>query len=119
MLFILFSNVDTFSVDKQLELSERLRTMESTLQVIALQEVKPKNGRYAKSVEEYKLEGYNIIEYNLDANKGRGLLLYVKRDVKCNTVELSTNYCEHRSVEIKSSEKDSVIIMSVYRNPNG
>ena len=41
-LYIMFSNVDTFNVAKQLELSERLKVMENTPQVIALQEVKPK-----------------------------------------------------------------------------
>lgn len=114
----MFSNVDTFSVDKQLELSERLKIMERTPQIIALQEVKPKNSRYAKSAEEYKLDGYNIMEYNIDANEGRGLLLYVRRDVVCNTVELSTDYCEHSSIEVKTSEGNSAIVTSIYRSPN-
>lgn len=110
--------MDTFSFDKQLELSERLKITENTPQVIALQEVKPKNNRYVKSAEEYKLDGYSIIEYNIKENEGRGLLLYVKGDITCNTVELSTEYCEHSSVEIKTNDGNNALITSVYRSPN-
>lgn len=80
-LFILFSNVDTFSTNKQIKLKERLQLMEQTPQIIALQEVKPKNCRYEKFIEEYKLDGYDIIEHNLSAKEGRGLLLYVRDDI--------------------------------------
>lgn len=37
---------------------------------------------------------------------------------KCNTVELSTDYCEHSSVEVKSGNGESLIITSVYRSPS-
>ena len=36
----------------------------------------------------------------------------------CNTVELSTTYCEYGSVAIELSEGNSVLITSVYRSPN-
>lgn len=114
----MFSNVDTYSADKQLELSERLKLMEHTPQVIALQEVKPKNYRYEKSIAEYKLDGYDIVEHNLNANEGRGLLLYVKENTKCTSVELSTNYSEYCSIELKNGSGETVMVTSVYRSPN-
>lgn len=65
-IYILFTNVDTFSLDKH---------------IIALQEVKPKNARHEKTIEEYSIKGYEIITHNLETIEGRGLLLYVKKDL--------------------------------------
>lgn len=44
--------------------------------------------------------------------------MYVKREVMCKIVQLSTGYCEHRSFAVKFSKENSVFIMSVYRSPN-
>lgn len=91
----MFSKVDIFSLDKQLELNERLKLMENKLHVIALQEVKPKNFRFEKSAQEYNLEGYVIVEHNLWADFGGGLLLYARDGISYYNVLLDTNYCEH------------------------
>lgn len=91
--------------------------MENLPHIIALQEVKPKNVRYERSVEEHTIEGYEIITHNLDVREGRGLLLYVKKDLKCNTVELNSKFSEHASVEVKC-ENDSLLVTSVYRSPD-
>ncbi|KAG7153996.1 putative Endonuclease-reverse transcriptase-containing protein 11, partial [Homarus americanus] len=67
----LFRNIRNLQ-DKLIELNAQLKEMENTLQVIALQEVKPKHYRYEWITAEYNLEGYDIREQNLLNKEGRG-----------------------------------------------
>ena len=47
--------------------------------IIALQEVKPKNFKFARTLAEYNLEGYEFIHRNLEKqDNGRGLLVYIR-----------------------------------------
>ena len=81
-LFIMFSNVDIFSLDKRLEMGNILKTMEIQPQIIALQEVKPKNYRFERTSADYLLDGYDFVEQNLFSDMGRGLIIYVKKLLK-------------------------------------
>ena len=92
--------------------------MENAPQIIALQEVKPKNCTYERTLEEYKINGYEIIDHNLYTQEGRGLLMYVRSGMKCNNVELNTQCCEYCSIEVKCKNNVSVLITSIYRSPN-
>ena len=51
----MFTNVDTYSRDKILELNALIKSFDNPPHLIALQEVKPKNYRYERILEEYKL----------------------------------------------------------------
>ena len=88
---IWFSNVDVLTVDKLNELKVRITDANKHLpQVIALQEVKLKNYRYDRSVEEYQISGYEIIEKNLTGNIGRGLMIYIQKGLKYRSVNYNT-----------------------------
>ncbi len=63
------------------------------------------------------MDGYEIIEQNLHSEIGRGLLVYVKKGIRFNTVELKTKYNEYCCVEIVCS-KSKVLITSLYRSPS-
>lgn len=113
-LFIIFSNVDIFSIDKILELSTKLKEMEYTPHITALQEVKPKHYRYEWTLLEYKLKAY-MLEQNLYNGEGRGLLIYTKEGTKFNTVELMSDNCEYCCTEVSVSG-GTVLITSIYRS---
>lgn len=76
---VMFSNVDVFSNDKLNELKAKISEDEEPPQIIAIQEVKPKNFRYERDIIEYTIQGYEIYGENLKQGVGRGLLLYILR----------------------------------------
>ena len=64
-LNVLYSNLDVFTKDKMLELSARIKAMDSMPNIIALHKVKPKNAKYERISEEYKLKEYDYVSCNL------------------------------------------------------
>ena len=71
-LIVLFSNVDTFNIDKLHEIRARLAILDSKPHIIALSEVKPKNFKFERDLSEYTIERYEIIPMNLKKDdKGR------------------------------------------------
>ena len=79
---VMFSNVDVYTVDKRRELVNRLSVGRKP-DVIAIQEVRPKNSRYERDMVEYEIEGYDIYDRNvIGTDVGRGLLLYVDESLK-------------------------------------
>ena len=53
---VMFSNVDVYTVDKKRELISRLSVGRKP-DVIAIQEVRPKNRRYERDMVEYEIIG--------------------------------------------------------------
>lgn len=85
--------------------------------IIALKEVIPKNYRYERDLIEYVLEGYEIVERNIQNEDGRGLLTYVKSGVNFNTVDFKTHFCEHCCIDVCCSY-GNLLVMSMHRSPN-
>lgn len=102
------SNVDVYSMDKRRELETRIKEMKVLPSIICLQEVKPKNYRYERTTAEYILDGYEIVEQNLHSDMGRGLIIYVRRDLRFTTVELATKYEEYCCVEISDKKRQDI-----------
>lgn len=116
----MFSNVDVLTQDKKRELICRLQELDvgDKPDVIALQEVRPKNSRLERELAEYCLDGFELYEKNVaETDKGRGLLVYVRRELFVIEVEMSQQYCEYLCIEVKC-KSGSVLIASIYRSPN-
>ena len=115
--WIYFSNVDVLTSDKIEELRGRIRMSEVVPKIIVLQEVKPKNVRYQRFLEEYKLDGYTCIQRNFYSEEGRGIFMYIKENVLYSEVEFQTRYCEYLAIKITGKGK-SLLFVSIYRSPS-
>lgn len=115
---IMVSNVDVFSQDKLRELKHRLQESNVNPHIIALQEVRPKNYRFERMLVEYSIDGYEMLEKNvINAGEGRGLLLYIRRNMSFIEINLKHQYCEYICLEVKGVN-DTILIASVYRSPS-
>ena len=70
--------------------------------IIALQEVKPKNFKFARTMAEYNLKGDEFIHRNLEKqDNGPGLLVYISSDIHYNPVTFEQEFtipkCESKS----------------------
>lgn len=114
----MFSNVDVYTEDKINELRMKLKNMTMPPHIIALQEIRPKHHRYERVLSEYALDGYEIAGKNINlSDEGRGLLMYLRKGMKYNIVNLTTNYCEYLCVEVKGNV-DNLLVTSLYRSPS-
>ena len=87
--------------------------------IIALQEVKPKNFKFARTMAEYNLEGYEFIHRNLEKqDNGRGLLVYISSEIHYTPVTFEQEFTEYLSVKVNQSDKDTLLFSSIYRSPN-
>ena len=117
-LIVLFSNVDTFNIDKLHEIRARLALLDSKPHITALSEVKPKNFKFERDLSEYTIERYEIIPMNLKKDdKGRGMLLYILDSVKYIQVEMNTQFQEYICVAIELKRSEKLLFTSIYRSP--
>ena len=115
---VFYSNVDVFSHDKLNELKYRLKESQVSPHIIALQEVRPKNFRFQRMLVEYSLDGYEIVEKNVTHDReGRGMLVYVRKDMAYTEVTMEQKYCEYICIELKGLD-EKILITSVYRSPS-
>ncbi len=84
--------------------------------IIAVQEVFPKNSEVQPDKVTYETNGYELFLGN--NMEKRGVALYIKDDIKANEILLLTSYEEAVWCEIKLKGKDKLIVGSVYRSPN-
>ena len=81
--------------------------------IIALQEVKPKNFKFARTKAEYNLEGYEFIYRNLEKqDNGRGLLVCISSDIHYTPV-FEQEFIEYLSVKVNLSNKDTLLFSSL------
>lgn len=62
--FVIFTNADTFSVDKIHAIRACLKLMQEKPAVIFVSEVKAKNFKFDRQLPEYTIEGYDILPVN-------------------------------------------------------
>ena len=87
--------------------------------IIALQEVKPKNFKFVRTMVEYNLKGYEFIHRNLEKqDNGRGLLVYISSDIHHTPVTFEQEFTEYLSVKVNLSDKNTLPFSSIYRSPN-
>lgn len=115
-LKILFTNVDTLTKEKVIELRHKISGEQLPPQVIAPQEVKPKNFN-EKNRMEYYIEGYEMLTKNLATKCGRGLLLYIQKGIHYEEVVFDAKATEYIAAKIIGKNK-YVLLVSIYRSPN-
>jgi endonuclease/exonuclease/phosphatase family metal-dependent hydrolase len=116
---VLYTNADQLK-NKLTELEIRVEELQPW--IIAITEVKPKHSRYNTSEGEYMLEkqpNYNVYSKNVDGEAGRGLLLYVNKNLKCSEAKIDSHFEEFLAVEIQLNGNDTLLVVLVYRSDAG
>ena len=111
----MYTNCDVLTAGKKLELLNLVEAEKP--QVIALTEIKPKQGM-ALSPEILTVAGYDEVFHNLD-NPGRGIAVLCRKGIKATLnkgVEYS-NFSEVILINIEL-EKSRLILGTIYRSPN-
>jgi hypothetical protein len=83
--------------------------------------VKPKNSRCKPHLAEYSLTevgNYKMFGKNLEKDNGRGLLLYINKELNGNEVQMESNFEENLFVQIKLNNNDKLLIGIIYRSPS-
>ena len=88
--------------------------------VICLTEVLPKNLRYALNQTELNNKGYDCFSKTDEKNSHRGVLIYVKTNIKAQEVNVVGQDVVKDTiwVEIHLTNGDTALIGCVYRSPN-
>ena len=87
--------------------------------ILGINEVLPKNFSRNINVEEFNLDGYEMIAHpNVPNNKGRGSLLYIRNDIKYNQQFFSEGndiFDYSIYIEIKLNGQDKLLCSCMYR----
>ena len=106
--------------NKMTELETRLRGF--LPHIIGITEVKPKNISSNVCEAEFNLSNvgnYYMFSRNLDNNIGRGIILYVDKQLPAVEVHMDTKFEEHVFVSIALNKSESALIGLIYRSPSG
>ena len=81
-----------------------------------------RNFKKTLSLVEYNIVGYNTEALNIVQDTGRGMLLFIKKDIKYKLVDISlfTDSVPQEVIacEVVTNNGNSLIIACVYRSPN-
>ena len=88
--------------------------------MIAVTEVNSKVTSDSTEMCEYQLKGYDMFYVNQSPNEGRGLILYVKQELKATPVSFNGQFQESIWITISTdaNTKNSMLIGCIYRSPN-
>ena len=125
MINIWFTNADTLTRNKIIELTEEVKC-DSPPDIIAINEVKPKNFKRVLNATEYQIPGYTFQHNSLDKNDHtRGVAVYIKESIKHSRFDLSRIVSTKEklpndiiAIEIDLVKKQKIIILNMYRSPN-
>ena len=91
--------------------------------IIGITEVKPKNSIDKLFPAEFSID--HIGDYdspfckNITTNIGRGILLYVHKQLQAKEVEMKTEFQEAIFVEMNLNEHDKLLVGCIYRSESG
>ena len=67
---------------------------------------------------EYSIDGYEIMERNITNDReGRGLIIYIRKDISVTEITMEQQYCEYICIELKGSV-EQILVASIYRSPS-
>ena len=118
-IIIWSTNTDVYTIDKFHELKALLDSCTELEKphIIALSEVKPKN-----PTKEFNIHCFNILGYNIEAENlergGRGMLLYLRQDLRYIMTDITSPVDELQALEILLEQGTKATIISIYRSPN-
>ena len=104
----MYSNVDTLNKDKLIELCSRLG--QEKVDIIMMEEGKPKYYKRKLGAIQYHIQGYEMIQKMLNQTQAE---VYEYRGVKCET-----QFEEYIAVEIKDKDYELYVFVNIYRSPN-
>ena len=116
-LKVYYANVDNSLLSKFEELCSVVA--ETSYDIVALNEVKPKNGIISMT-ETLNLDGYDLFISNLSKKDTRGVCIYVKKHLKASQVTPNTSKKFNDFVWVRISEQSNsnnqVLIGCIYRS---
>ena len=123
-LHIWFTNADTLTKEKVLELIEEVKGG-APPDIIAVSELKPKNYTRQLCGLDYKIDGYNFEQEHMVARDStRGMALYLNKSLRYRRLNkellVPGSYNppkEMISVEIPLADKEKLLFTCVYRSP--
>ena len=85
--------------------------------IIAITEVHPKRSLYESNEVFYDIESY--VRYSSDLTKGRGVIIYVKRQLNSFDMSVESEFEESVWCQIKLNNNNDVLTVgNIYRSPN-
>ena len=113
------TNADCLT-NKMPELLQVMKTHDPSIFCVC--EVLPKKIRDKIYEEMFAVEGYDMVAHpNINANKGRGSIMYIKKGLNHKEVILKgegKDFEEHIVQEISLNSKESIICANIYRRPS-
>ena len=124
LISIWYTNADVLTTEKLRELTEDIDTITRS-EIIAINEIKPKNyGRELNKIH-YKISGYEFESVNLDdSGPTRGVALYIRNILKFSKLNvykllnMNSNLKEIISIEVSFSDNTKLLLSNIYRSPN-
>ena len=88
--------------------------------IVVITEVRQKNRiRSTISETEFHINGYGMFNTELSSDKGRGIITYVKTEIKAAALNLSNfQHIEATGIKIRLRNSDWLFLIAVYRSPN-
>lgn len=86
--------------------------------IIAITEVKPKNSRFLCTPEEFGIQSFQTFHCNLDSQSGRGVIVYVSKDLESQDVSCNNSFEEFIMLGVKLRNNDMLTLICSYRSPN-
>ena len=86
--------------------------------IIIITEAKPKNFRYPVQEAELQILGYQIISTDLEASRGRGVVIYTADNLKVTVINKQSEFTEICGIKIELSKGKCTEIWAIYRSPN-
>ena len=124
-LNIWFTNADTLTQDKMIELREDVADTNPPPDVIAISELKPKNFKRTLNENEFKIPGYEFEHENLFKNDStRGIAIYVKslRYSLIDPLELMHDQEEVPKevvcIQLYLEKNQKMLFCHIYRSPS-
>ena len=111
---ILYTNAACLSQTKLAEL--KILINEETPDILGITEVFPKHSLFEQQEVFYDIENYDLFLSNL--RKGRGVALYVKKQLNPVQALIQSDFEESVWCKINLQNRDCLIVGCVYRSPN-
>ena len=112
-----YTNADSF-MNKFDEFRTRFINDESDPHIIMITEALPKNSRYSTSKAEFNLEGYDLFPEKFPIQDTRGILVYIKQDLKAVEVNIDQDFKECVLVKLNLRNRDKLLVGCIYKSPS-
>ena len=91
---------------------------ESDPHIIMITEALPKNSRYSTSKAEFNLDGYDLFPEKYPIQDTRGILVYIKQDLKAVEVNIDHDFKECVLVKVNLRNRDKLLVGCIYKSPS-